>query len=315
MMRRCNRQLVYAHMIATHGRRDAVRHEAYVLKQLREPLTWHGSVIHQILAKELPPALLARRSIDWQNIRARARELAQRQFAFSAARHYRDPAHSKSADPFEYCALAGHETPEGLPASTLDNALTSIDHALAFLAEQKRFLAYLQRGSGYRSETQLSFRVPAMTTSAMAMLALFFFRGHGKPTVIDWKIGKSETADYQRQLHVYALALLRSGEWPAIRLEHIHLIEVNLLREKIRKHTLTEDQLVDIEDFVFRGACELEALVGDTRTETVRITDYAVAGNPNTCAYCAFRCLCQSACSANAPLPQLGLFDGDILND
>src|SRR5687767_6978686 len=127
-MRRCPRQLVYAHVIATHGRLDSFRHEAFILKQLRSPAVWHGNIIHQILATRLVPALSARQRIDWQAIIAAAHALTRRQFAFSAAKKYRDPAISKTSCP-EYLALSGHEFPEGLPPETLDNAHSAVDQA------------------------------------------------------------------------------------------------------------------------------------------------------------------------------------------
>lgn len=76
---------------------------------------------------------------------------------------------------------------------------------------------------------------------------------------MDWKIGESETSDYSRQLLVYALAVARSGQWPGVDAEAVRLSEVNLLKNQIRQHAVTQERLEEAEDFACRGVSELRA--------------------------------------------------------
>jgi hypothetical protein len=313
-MRRCHRQLVYAQVIASHGLRDPARHEVYILKQLRSPAVWHGNIVHQVLATRFLPALTTRQHIDWRPIFAAAHDLTRRQFAFSAARKYRDTSITKTARP-DYLALSGHEIADGLPPEALEEAHSAVDRALSFLASRHDFISYLQQGSSHRVEHQIHFRLPALEVATTATVDLVFFRGPAKLTIVDWKIGNSETSDYTRQLHVYALAVLRSSAWPTVGVEDIHLIEANLLHGRIRRHQMSPAQLVEVEDFVFRSASELQALVGDVRADRVDVSVFDVARNPTNCAYCPFRGMCQNAAAAaataalNAPPHQVSLFE------
>lgn len=293
-MRQCHRQLVYSQVVASHGRRNPWRHEIFVLKQLQTPNAWQGKLLHQVLEARLFPALSRRQPIRWDSIIAAAHDLARRQFAFSAARRYRAGDVSKSLLP-EYLALAGHETDAGVPASVLDEVHDAVDRALGYLARNAKLVSYLQKGSSHRAEHQLHFRLPMLEVALTATVDLLFFRGVNEVTILDWKFGRSDTADYSRQLHVYALALLRSGSFPTVDLHGIHLVEANLLQGEVRRHPIDEEQLDEVEDFVFRSASRLKELIGDCDGDTVDVSAFSVARNARNCSYCPFRGPCRVA--------------------
>src|SRR5436309_12571237 len=107
--RRCPRLFAFSYLVASHAARDAVRREAYILKQLQHVTTWQGSLVHHVLATEFVPALRSRRAIDAETLAATARSLAERQFAFSEAKRYRVRGQTKSGAGADYCALFEHE--------------------------------------------------------------------------------------------------------------------------------------------------------------------------------------------------------------
>ena len=309
-MRRCNRQLIYSQLIARGSSKTSPeRREAFVLKQLQQVSAWQGHVVHQVLAQFLPNDLTAGRGINWERVQAGAIDLAKRQFTFSATHRYREPEITKSRYPLDYCALAGHDTPAGLPAGTLDAAIETISAALSFLESEVEFLNYLRSGTGYRSEQALQFRLTPLKLTATATVDLIFFRGVAKATVVDWKIGNSETADYERQLQVYALAALRCGLWPEIvHPENVDLIEANLLQRTIKSHRVSEERLMEIEDFVFRSASDMEALFDGLSWDSLNITDFETTSNPTNCAFCPFRV----PCATDSTLSMLGPLQGDL---
>src|SRR2546426_7635325 len=102
-MQRCQRQLIFGHMMASHNARDPQRREAHLLKQLQHLSAWQGSVVHRVLATEFLVTLRERRALDPGAFTAAAQELAQRQYTFSVTKRYREPAQSKSAAGQEYC--------------------------------------------------------------------------------------------------------------------------------------------------------------------------------------------------------------------
>jgi len=280
-----------------------------VLKQLQELPAWQGHVLHQALATYLPSYLRSKRAIDWNQIRNGAVDIARRQFAFSEARRYRDASLVKSRLPLDYCALAGHERDPGLSDNALADALDEMNNALVYLARQTDFIRGLQAGGSHRFEEALHFRVEGAALSAMAQVDLLFFRGLGEATIVDWKVGNSQTADYTRQLHVYALALLRCGQWPAIvSPERIQLFEANLLHQRIVEHRVTNPDIEAAEDFVFTSMVEMESIAGNVDYDTLSIADFDVANNPTNCGYCPFRGPCAAESSLVAERLQPDLF-------
>lgn len=125
-----------------------------------------------------------------------------------------------------------------------------------------------------------------------ATLDLVFVNSTGRLTIVDWKVTSTEGNDYSRQLLVYALALLRCGRWPGLEVEAIELYEADLLKNRIVAHPVTAERLEEAEDFVYRSAVELEALIGDTNFEDLDLSEFEVARRPTTCLHCNFGRVC-----------------------
>jgi hypothetical protein len=280
--------------MASHAAKDNERHEAYILKQLRPVSAWQGSIVHQILATRfVDDFIVPRRPLDVPALTAAAQDLAQRQFAFSAARRYREPGQTKSAVGSEYCALVEHEHGEGVSPEALAVVHATLARCFANLASQVEFLAMLRAGYGHQVEVRLNAdlggsQLPTVT----ATVDLLFFRPDGQLTIVDWKVGQSETSDYARQVLVYALAVVGSRHWPDLVPEAIELYEVNLLRNYIQQHPVTTERLDETEDFVYRSLVDLDALVGGRRFDELDLSEFEVAERPSSCGWCNFRSLC-----------------------
>jgi len=289
-MRRCQRQFAFSQLIANPLAKDPERREAHILKQLKQLSTWQGSLVHEILSTVYLEDITAQRPIDPAKLAVAAQHLAQRQYAFSAARRYREPGLSKKAAGDDYCALYAHEYDQSIAPEAVAEVHQNLALCFEHLASQKEFLATLAAGHGHRAERTLSFRLAgAMITAKPDLL---FFAADQQPIVVDWKVGESETSDYSRQLLVYALAIERCGYWPAVRAETTRLYEVNLLKNQIYQHTLTANRLDEAEDFIYRSVVELEALVGAGTSQGFDLDELEVAEHPTTCSYCTFMPLC-----------------------
>jgi PD-(D/E)XK nuclease superfamily len=289
-MRRCQRLLVFAHVMASHNARDPLRREAYVLKQLQHLSAWQGSLVHKVLATTFLDDLRAARPVNAPALAAAAQDVAQRQLAFSAARRYRQPGQTKRAAGDAYCALSEHELGWEITAEALRGVHATITRCFENLAAQTTFLARLYAGVEHVAEYPLSFRLNDATVAATPDLV--FLRVDGQPTVVDWKVTESETNDYSRQVLIYALAVARCGHWPRVSTEAIELYEVNLLKNRIRQHPVTAERLDATEDFIYRSIMELETLVGDGRFGDLDLDEFEVAERPATCSHCNFRLLC-----------------------
>lgn len=289
-MRRCQRLFVYGQAIASHNARDPLRHEAYLLKQLQSLSTWQGSLIHRVLATSFLASVRAGRPIDPVALSTTAHDLARRQFAFSAARKYREPGQAKGAVGDAYCALYEHEYGENISPERLDLVLTTITRCFKHLAGQETFLAQLYAGSAHLAELPLNFMLAGATITAT--LDLVYQGADGQLVVVDWKIAGSETSDYSWQLLVYALAVVQCGRWPAIKADAIELYEANLLRNQVHRHSISVQRLQEAEDFIYRSLVERDALLARNRFDDLDLNEFEVAERPGTCFHCNFASLC-----------------------
>src|SRR5437762_4734271 len=183
--RRCQRQFFFREILAWHNGRDPLRREAFVLKQLKSPETWRGSVVHQVIQQVLVPCFENHTTIDWDSVIKEAQRMAGRQYSFSEARNYRDLQISKSKIGNEYCALAKHESGEGVTAAELERTFAEIETAFRNLARMKDFLKYVQNRPKYWAELPVSVEYNGARINGQ--IDLMFFRGYGQPTIIDWK--------------------------------------------------------------------------------------------------------------------------------
>ena len=292
-MRRCQRQLMFGHSMASHAARDPQRREAYLLKQLQHVSAWQGSLVHQVLATRfLEENIRARLPVDPAALAQSAQDLARRQFAFSAAGRYREAGQTKGQAGDEYCALFEHEYGWPIPADALPEIYTNLARCFDNLASQHELLSLIRSGHDHRSELRLSIRLTEHLPTVTATLDLAFMAPDGQPVVVDWKVADSETSDYSRQLLVYALAVVRGGPWRNVTPDGIRLYEVNLLRNYVRQHAVTADRLDDTEDFVYRSLVEQQSLVGDHKYGDLDLSEFEVAERPATCTHCNFRKLC-----------------------
>ena len=289
-MRRCQRLLAFAHVMASHNARDPQRREAYILKQLQHLSAWQGSLVHKVLATTFLEDLRATRPVNPPALAAAAQDLARRQLAFSAARRYREPGQTKRAAGDAYCALSEHELGWEISPQVLRGVHATIRRCFENLAAQTNFLARLYAGFGHMAECPLTFRFNEASVAATPDLV--FLRAEGQPTVVDWKITEGETNDYSRQVLIYALAVARCGHWSRVSAEAIELYEVNLLKNRIRQHRVTDERLEETEDFIYRSIMELKTLVGDGRFGELDLDEFEVAEQPATCSHCHFRLLC-----------------------
>ena len=309
-MRRCQRQFAFSQLIANPLAKDPERHEAYMLKQLKQLSTWQGSVVHEVLSTVFLGDIVNHRQIDSAKLAAAAQDLARSQYAFSAARRYREPGLTKKTAGDDYCALYAHEYDQPISPEALAEVQKNLALCFEHLASQNEFLATLAAGHGHRVEQTLFFRLAGATITAKP--DLLFFTADQQPIVVDWKVGESETSDYSRQLLVYALAIERCGYWSTVRAETTRLYEVNLLKNQIYQHALTTNRLDEAEDFIYRSVVEMEALVGADTSQGFDLDELEVAEHPTTCSYCPFRPLCLRHLEQTGRTEEIALVQGSF---
>jgi len=294
--RRCQRQYYFSKIMAAHNAIDERRREAHILAQLKNLSEWRGNLADKGIEHFVIPALENGIQIDFEHATQQTIELAYRQLAFSKARKYREPGITKSDIGDEFCALSRHEYGQDFSSEELEALFLDIACCFENLEQQTDFIEYLKQGKRYGTQKILSFYLDEVRI--IAWLDLLFFREAGQLTIVDWKAGMSETSDYRPQLLVYALAAVEG--WPKAQPGNLEIYEANIMKNEIRRHHVTEQDLLGIEDFIYSSICEIRSVTQDKKYQHQHVEDYEFANSPDTCMYCSFRKLCLEVLSEDA---------------
>jgi hypothetical protein len=290
--RRCQRQFFLQHKAAWHTTRDRVRREAFLLKQVKTLELWQGSLVHRAIELHVVPALKENRAVDWGFVADQAVELAARQFAFSAARRYREDGITKTSAGDDYRALAGHESPNGVPDERYRGVIETVREALTNLSELDEFWSEVRGRRDYWSELEV--RVDYDIAHIEAHIDLMFFRGFGKPTIVDWKISESDGGgDADLQTAFYAWTLCQHPKWSVSSAEDCELLEVQLLRKTVLRHQADQATFDRLENRIYRSVDAMRAMGFANKYDLSNLGNFDFAENPNNCAYCPVQSLCQ----------------------
>ncbi len=259
-----------------------------MLKQLRGLDQWQGNVVHEGLEYFLVPTLKPGPTVTCDELIERTCNLAREQFRFSEEKLYKQDGTTKSGSGRAFLALREHEYGIPVRETALQRVFESITQCYQFLYSQERFMTFLRSGNWYEPEGLLKVLVDGVSVSAKLDLVIGY--GKNKLCIVDWKIGESQTADYSRQLRIYALVALK--RWPRYRVSDLLLVEVNLLQGKLTKHSVNQGALNEIQDFIYASWGAIRTLTGDHKYQSQQIIDYAYANSPFSCEYCNFEKLC-----------------------
>jgi PD-(D/E)XK nuclease superfamily len=288
--RRCQRQYFFREVAAHANARDPIRKEAYILKQLKTLEQWQGALVHRGIELFVVPKLQAQEPIDFQAAIDGTIAIARNQYAFSAARKYRDKV-TKTKCGDNYCVLVPHEKKQQVSPTELEAVFAAIERCFTNLSEMDELLDKMSRRSQYWAE--LPVRIAYDLAQIEVRLDLLYFRLFGCPTIVDWKVSESMGgSDARLQMAFYAWALCQSQKWKVKRAEDCEAIEVQLLTKDAIYHRITEETFVQIENRIYRSLKKIASLREKRGYSLEEIEEYDYADNPNSCAYCGFQPLC-----------------------
>ena len=288
--RKCQRQFFFGSIMASHNAKDLDRREAHLLKQLSGMAEWRGKLVHHAMQHFFVPGLKQGVVLSQQRLVDQTVALAREQYSFSEKRRYKENGLTKTAAGASFLALREHEYDVPIQPGQVEEVLEAVRKCYAFLYSKAEFLDGLRRAAWYCPELNIPFRIGDDAVRAMLDLAMGGRNGSSKITIVDWKIGNSETSDYARQLRVYALAAL--SRWNDRRVEDLTLVEANLLQGKVIVHPVTEQELLDIEDFIYRSVSEMRRVADNPQYAPEDFENYDVARSPLSCEHCRFLRLC-----------------------
>jgi hypothetical protein len=298
----CPRRWYYETVFANSRAKDPARKEAFILKQLQNVYAWRGKLVDQVISNFVVPKLNLHETVKLNEVLDYAHNLFEAQLAFATARRYREPNIKKSDEELQedYCALFELEYDGAIDQKVLRTAESEIVASLTnFL--NSRFLAQIIQGQPYLI-AQRPIQFPFADVNVQCTLDLIAFFEDTQPVVVDWKVQAPKHKEHFIQLGTYAFALSLAKphkDFPTRWLStiadptKIGLIEFQLLRNKELTYSLTEEDIVEIEDYVYKTSNRIQLMLNGNDTHSARDpTQFPKARSSDACMWCKFKKMC-----------------------
>jgi len=300
MFSRCQRKWYYYELAANARTKDDVRREAYILKQLQSISAWRGSLVDIVIHNFITPKLLSHTLPNENETLEYALDLMKLQISFGTERKYRNPHLTKSDSGDSYCAFYDLEYDGKLKEESLQNAEREIVSALKNLLSSELLKNIAETNQYVISQRSLSFS-PFEDVRVVCVPDMVVFFEDKAPLIIDWKVHFWGNSDAWLQLGIYSIALSQvtpHKDFPARfsklkgNASQIDLVEFQLLKNVQRKYSITEQDVLDIEDYILRSIIQMRNLVNGRSFNELDVNSFQTARNPQTCNRCQFKKLC-----------------------
>lgn len=304
IFKRCPRQWFYSEVFANSIAKDPLRKEAYYLKKLKNIHAWRGCLVDKVISKFVIFKLRNGMLPSKEETLNYASHLMTKQLEFGKRKKYREAGVTQSNAGDEYCAFYELEYNDSLDEGKLQQARIEASTALENLlcSDFINNLYKLVRNSrvlNLISQRALSFRFAEITIQCQPDLIVFF--DNDNPLIVDWKVHYSGTTSNWIQLATYALALSKVNPHKDFPTEiheklqnttNMRLVEYQLLKNILREHTINDDDVTEIEDYIFRSITEIKDILHTREFKHLNANDFQTAFSPNICDRCNFKKLC-----------------------
>lgn len=293
----CNRKYYFSQLLASKTRTQPLQRKVHELKKMQNLSMWQGSVVDRFMETVIIPKISAKEPLDFAALADQAVDQAKKQFEYSRLSVYTDPVDGRLETAPEFCILDIHEL--GMPYEEREvvDAYENIRSAVLRLPEIRMpdgqtLLGFLQQCNSlaanvYKWKVEIE---QAVVKPQIDLLALHNY----KPVVMDWKLSRSYTANYSRQLTicgvvVYLKRLGNSDKKPYSH-EDIRLFEVNLFKGTVKQHPFTAEHANEMIDEINLSSRDIALLLDENQEPDIR--DFEGTDNDGSCKICNFRSIC-----------------------
>jgi hypothetical protein len=292
----CPKKWYYETVFASPKTTDTLRKEAYLLKQLQSVHSWRGKLVDQVISDFVIPKLNLHKLPDVNDALAYADRIFQEQLAFAKAQRYRNNNACRKKQ--NYCALFELEY-GSLSQESLQIARDEIHNSLLNFFNSNVLSEFIKDGLRLIAQRTLQFPFANVTVYCTPDLIVFF--KDKPPIIVDWKVEAPQYKEHWLQLGVYGVAFSHikpHKDFPAYWWHilkdptKITLLEFQLLRNRQIKYSLTEEDIVEIEDYIYKTSLRMQRILDGVKKKTELINLLPTAKSPQMCIKCKFRKIC-----------------------
>jgi hypothetical protein len=293
---RCQRKWYYSEIEANHSKKNADRREIYLLKQLQSVAAWRGSIVDTVIDQKIIPGIIYDNLPTDQELIDYAFDLVDTQLEFAREERHKDPEMTKTSAGEKYCALYDIEYNDGVKQDELDDAKADIESAIWNLLNSD--LLQELRAEKPHMITQRPLTCDFMDSSIACVPDLLVFYENKPPKIVDWKVHRHGNTIFKQQLALYALVLTKidphqdfpdyANNWLQDPTE-FSLLEYQLLLNTCREYSITSDDVVEMENYIYSSINQMQKLVRDRDHSEIDIDEFQTAISPGICDGCEFK--------------------------
>lgn len=294
---KCQRRWFFDAVRGYWTQKDPPRWEAYLLSKLQTVSAWRGQVVDLAITNTLVPDLNSRQPPNLGRCLARAREIFDAQREFAMRHRLREAGMTPSQHKEAFAAFLPLEYGGRVDEAELAVAWAEIEQAITNLFGMDALLRQLRDARLCVAQRALTFDHEGVSVKAVPDL-IAFYSGR-PPLIVDWKVHAFGTKDYWLQLVTYALALTRctvhrdfARVFRKCEPTAIRLLEVQLLTNHVREHTLDEEDVGEVEDMIAESATRMTQALDGRKHAELRPADFPATSRAENCESCPFRRPC-----------------------
>jgi len=294
--RRCQRQWYYK-KLGNARARDPLRRRLYLLNKLQSLSAWRGQIVDTVISEVVIPAVVSRRRVTLELVKARAHQLFDLQLSCARKHELMSPGFSPTKLGSEFAAFHCMEYGGTINDDEIKKAADEIDQALTSLFSMTELKDLLKAATMLIPQRALIFEHSGVSVRAVPDLIAFF--DNRPPVIVDWKVHVFGIDEAWLQLAAYSLALTRCKphkDFPValktFSATQIELAEVQLLRNRVRRYSLIAEEVESAEAYIAGSSTEMLLALEGKQLNQVSAIDFNVTRFPGSCQSCQFRSVC-----------------------
>lgn len=286
----CPRKYYYQQIVADKKSDELRAKEALYLKSLQSIYAWRGNLTDGVISRYIVPKINAKEEFDEQMILLHAKELMRNDLErIKDSIGTRNITNSFGFFELEY----GKEITGEFIAKIENDIITSLKNLLA----SDLYRQIIEDQSYLIAQRTIRFSIDDLKIACTPDL-IVFPKNDSAPKIIDWKV-ESVYREHWLQLGIYGYVLSKIEphrdfpyKWRGFICDprNINLIEYQLLRNEQGHYQLKDEDIIDIEDYIYVSSSKIAKIIGDGKQ--FEINQFPTTGNPDMCKRCQYKKLC-----------------------
>jgi len=295
---KCERKWFLDKKLSSRSPKSIYRQQVYFLSQLETIDAWRGQIVDYTLSEYVIPKMQKKQTPSYDATFDYARKIMKARYDFALSEGHKEPKLKKTEHYYEYAPLYDVEYPSGDLKPKLKKAWDEIVVSLTNFYNNKELIADLKKANYLI--TQRTLQYDSHDTTIRGVPDLIAFYPDEPPHIYDWKVHSSDTKTYTEQLLIYAQSLVTCWSHSdfeeyikGYKVNDIRLSEFQLLTNKIRNYSVTEDYIERINDYIAGSIEKMTLKSCHKKFEELSIDDFEKTPNLDNCQSCPFKKICK----------------------